>query len=151
MINGYVWWSIYVRTKTIKKMRDEHLPLVNNALAPLEFEWQVFVERESPGLVRCVNYQNISADCIEDAMLHVLRRAYRLADSWTISELGDLDSGELKHITGSWSCRKQSNKPPALESMIFELEPGQIAGKTDDGGWALAGETGKTMRIPIDD
>ena len=147
-INGYVWWSIYVRTSSVRKLKAEHLPPIAAALEALEFEWQILTEPENPGLFRLVTYQNEEANTVADVVIPVLRRAYRLADGWSISGLQDLAANELRHVMGGWSEKKASNKPPALESMLFEIEPGQISGPNAEGGWELVGQPGRTLMVP---
>ena len=136
---GYVWWSIYVRTSSARKLKDVHLPPIEAALETLQFELQIINESENPGLFRLVTYQNLEGDGVLDLISPVLRRAYGLADGWSISGLGDLSRGELQHVMGGWSSKAPSNKPPALESMIFELQPGVVTGRTPDGGWQIDG------------
>jgi hypothetical protein len=86
-------------------------------------------------LFRLVTYQNGEAGTVADVVVPVLRRAYRLADGWSISGLQDLAANELRHVMGGWHMKKRSNRPPALESMLFEIEPGQISGINAEGGW----------------
>ena len=135
LVKGRVWWSIYVRTASARKLKEEHLPPIRSALETLQFGVQIIRERENPGLFRVVTFQNLTGGSVLEVVCPVLCRAYRLADGWRIGGLRDLDRGKLRHVTGVWSVGKPSNRPPALESMVFELEPGQITGVTADGGW----------------
>ena len=132
-------WSIYVRTSTKRKLVETHLPPIESAIGPLDFEWEILVEDQNPGLFRIVNFQNISAERPEDIVLTVLRRAYSLTNGWRIFGLNDLDSKQITHIAGTWVVEKPTHTPPALESLMFELQPGKIGGMTGDGGWYPAG------------
>jgi hypothetical protein len=132
-VRVYVCWSIYVRTSSIQEVRETHLPATAEALGELEFDWEILQEEQSPGLYRLVNYQNLAGETSADVILPVLQRAYRLRDGWTIWGLHQLASPELKHLAGCWKGQP-SHKPPALVSVLFEMEPGQITGKTADGG-----------------
>ena len=147
-IQGYVWWSIYVRTSSLQKLKKVHLPPIAAALEALDFEWQIVTEEENPGLFRMVNYQNLEAATLAEIIIPVLRRAYRLADGWSISGLHDLTTGKLRHVMGGWNSRKPSSRPPSLESIVFELEPGKISGMTADGGWKIVDQPARTLRVP---
>lgn len=130
-----VWWSIYVRTKFEYKLRERHLPPINAALGDLEFAWDVISENESPDLLRLINYQNLEAETSSGIILPVIERAYKLANGWTILGLSQLSEDNLTHVMGTWAAKKPTSAAPALESMIFEIEPGHIGGMTDEGGW----------------
>ena len=147
-IQGYVWWSIYVRTSSMRKLKQVHLPPIEIALEALDFEWQILKEKENLGLFRLINYQNLEAATVAEVILPALRRAYCLANGWTISGLRDLAGDKLRHVMGMWDSTKSSNKAPALESMIFELQPGQISGMIGDGGWGIVGEPDLILIAP---
>jgi hypothetical protein len=136
-IKAHVWWSIYVQTSNMRKLRQAHLPPIEDALETIEFDWQVLIEEGSPGLFRLITYQNFEIENVSDIVVPVLRRAYRLADGWTIMGLDDLSTGRLQHVYGSCAKPARSNKPPALESIIFEIEPGRILPMNADGGWKV--------------
>jgi hypothetical protein len=138
-VQAYVWWSIYVRTSTVRKLKEVHLPPISDAIEALEFDWLITTEDDAPGLFRLVTYQNLHGESSADVIVPVLRRAYRLANSWWIQGLRDLADEQLHHVVGGWSVKTAANRPPALESMMFEMQPGQISGMTDDGGWQVVG------------
>ena len=123
MIDAFVWWSIAVRCATMNKMKTEHAPPIREAIRPLEPGSKIVIEETGPGVFTLMTVQNLSAVKVEDVVLPVLLRAYRLGNGWRISGLGDLEIGELRHIAGSWSTEKPSPRAPALVSMIFEIEP----------------------------
>jgi hypothetical protein len=133
-VRAYVGWSIYVRTSSIQKVRDTHLPATVEALGDFEFDWDILQEDENPGLYRLVNYQNLSGETAPDLILPVLQSAYQLRDGWTVWGLHQLTSPQVKHLAGHWQGR-ESSKPPAIESALFEMEPGYIEGKLAAGGW----------------
>ena len=137
MIEAYVNWSIYVRNSNGRKLLEAHLPPIIAALEPLEFEWEIRTEDENPGQFRLINYQNIREQNVEDAVLFILRRAYRLADGWRISGLNALLRGEISHVYGHWKNNKPGNRAPALEDVLFEVEPGQTSGPTGGGAWQI--------------
>lgn len=137
MIGAYVRWNIYVRTGSIEKLKKVHLPAIDDRVQATEFAWQIVKEDENAGLFRAINCQNLSADTVSGVIVPVLERAYSLADGWTIYGLGDLGTNSLTHIFGSWSMKVPNNRPPAIESMVFEIEPGFISGMTHDEGWQL--------------
>ena len=142
MIEAYVSWSIYVRTPQHRKLVEVHIPPIAAALEQLEFVWQIIFESEYPGLFRLVNYQNLEFSSVDEIVSTVLRRAYKLADGWRISGLGDLTTKQIRHVAGVWNLHKAVSTLPALESMIFEVEPGRISGRTADGhGWQIAGRS----------
>jgi hypothetical protein len=136
-IKAHVWWSIYVQTSDVRKLRQEHLPPVQDALESIEFDWQILTEEESPGLFRLITFQNFEIENVIEIVLPVLRRAYKLADGWTITGLNDLSTGRLQHIYGCCWKPARLNKPPALESLVFEIEPGRILPMKSDGGWPV--------------
>ena len=111
-IKAYVWWSVYVKTSNKRKLLSTHLPPITAALESLEFDWQIDVEEENPGLFRLVNYQNLVGNGVEDIVIPVLRRAYRLHTNWQISGLEDLARRELAHVMGGCNIGKPSNTPP---------------------------------------
>ena len=74
-------------------------------------------------------------DVTDRRALEFSRRAYKLADGWRIMGLGGLSTGRLQHISGSCAQPARSNKPPALESIFFEIEPGRILPRDSGGGW----------------
>src|SRR5262245_59132978 len=114
---------------------EAHLPPIVSALEGTEFDWVIEVEDENPGLFRVTNCQNLQGAGVEQVIVPVLRRAYRLATEWKISGLEDLAAGELRHVYGAWSIRKPSNKPPSLESMVF----GRILASAG-GSWRVVDE-----------
>ena len=123
-VKAHVWWSIYVRTSSESELREVHLPPITAALERIEFDWDISTEPENVGLFRLVTCQNFEGVSLEDVVASVLRRAYRLANVWTISGLEALATGELKHVNGH--CRAPSSCPPCLESLVFDIEPGHI-------------------------
>ena len=147
-IKAFVFWSIYIRSTNHRKLREVHLPPIERALDGTQFGWQVLVEDEHPKLTRLINYQNLEGSSVADIVLPVLRRAYRLANGWTISGLYDLTADELRNIVGGWNSKKLLRGPPALESIMFEVLPGEISGRRNDGGWEILGEPGLTLRAP---
>jgi hypothetical protein len=133
----HVWWSIYVKTSNLRKLREAHLPPIEAALEAKEFDWDITVEDESQGLFRLVTFQNFSTDAVEAVVIPVLRRAYRLASPWTIGGLDDLTTGSVRHVSGSCHKPPLGPKPPALERLMFEIEPGRILPMKEDGGWPV--------------
>src|SRR5262245_20218684 len=125
-VKAHACWSIYVRTCSRRDLMKAHLPPISEALEDIEHEWDISTERENPGLFRLVNYQNFEAASVEDVVVPVLRRAYRLTTEWRISGLDALSSGELKHVLGDCAAVPPSGHPPSLESVLFEIEPGRI-------------------------
>lgn len=125
-LKAHACWSIYVRTSSRRDLMKAHLPPISAALEGIEHDWDISTERENPGLFRLVNYQNFEAESVEDIVLPVLRRAYRLTKEWRISGLDALASGELKHVRGDCAIGPLSGHPPSLESLLFEIEPGRI-------------------------
>jgi hypothetical protein len=105
---------------------EAHLPPISAALEGMEHDWDISTEREAPGLFRLVTYQNFAVESVEDVIIPVLRRAYRLTKEWRISGLDALVSGKLKHVQGDCAIARLSRRPPSLESMIFEIKPGRI-------------------------
>jgi len=136
-IKAYVWWSVYVKTSNKRKLKSTHLPLITAALEGLEFDWQIEAEKEHHGLYRLINYQNVVGEKVEDIIVPVLRRAYRLHTDWRISGLEDLANGKLVHVIGRCDIRTPSHEPPSLESMVFEIERGRVLPMRPDGGWPV--------------
>jgi len=147
-VRGFVWWSIYVRASSVKKAKEKHLPPIEAAIDGLEFEWEIFIEKENPGLVRMVTYQNIEGSDVTGVVVPVLQRAYCLANDWKIAGPHDLVSGKLQHVSGIWYSAKPSSKAPALDSVAFELEHGRISGPTSEGGWPVDGDPNHTRHTP---
>ena len=143
-VKAYVWWSVYVKTSNKRKLLSTHLPPIVVALEGVEFDWQIDAEEENPGLFRLVNYQNLAGNNVEDIVIPVLRRAYRLHTNWHISGLEDLSKGALSHVMGSCSISKPSPIPPSLESLMFEIEPGRVLPMRPDGGWPVVDEPQQT-------
>lgn len=141
-MKAHIWWSIYVRAANLRKLKQEHIPPIEAALENMEFDWQILKEEDAQGqrLFRLVTYQNFEIERVEELVIPLLRRAYKLSPSWTITGLEDLAAGELQGIIGSCNKPIQSNKPPALESLVFEAEPGRILGLNPDGGWQVTDE-----------
>ena len=140
MIEAYINWSLYVRTSNKRKLLEAHLPPINAALEHLDFDWHIFTEKENPRQFRLVTYQNIRCQTIDELLICVLRRAYRLREGWTIYGLSAFHHGAFRQLWGVWNLRRQSNKPPALDSVMFEAYPGQTSGRCDNGGWIVAGQ-----------
>ncbi|MEO1774763.1 MAG: hypothetical protein AAFS07_07410 [Pseudomonadota bacterium] len=128
MIHAYVWWSLYVRTRDRRKLKETHLPSIEAALERLDFRWEIFTEEENPGLIRLVTYQNESGESPSDVILPALRRAYRLADGWRIDGLQTLATGQLNEVRAVWNSPMPVGGPPALESIAFEVRPGRFGG-----------------------
>jgi hypothetical protein len=137
-VKAYVCWSVYIRTASLQKLRETHLPATAEALGEFEFDWEILLEEENPGLYRLVNYQNLVGQTAGDVILPVLQRASRLRDGWTVWGLHQLASPGLKHLAAHWEGQP-SHEPPALVSVLLEMEPGQITGRTaDGGGWQIS-------------
>jgi hypothetical protein len=128
------------------KLLSTHLPPIVAALEGVDFDWQIDVEEENPGLFRLVNYQNLVGNNVEDIVIPVLRRAYRLHTNWYISGLEDLSKGALSHVMGSCSITKPSPSPPSLESLMFEIEPGRVLPMRPDSGWLVVAEPQQTKK-----
>jgi len=136
-IRGYVFWSIFVRTSNKRKLLDTHLPPIVKALDGVEFDWNISTEEGHPGLFRLVTMQNVSGETVDEVIVTVLRRAYRLADGWRISGLDDLATGQLRHVMGGWDCKKPRHDPPSLDSLMFEIEPGRVLGRGREWGFEV--------------
>ena len=136
LLRAHVWWSLYVETSNKRKLMEAHLPPINEALEHIEFDWEITANAEGTGLYRLVTYQNLSGTTTERIIVPVLRRAYGLSASWTIQGLEDLRNG-LRHVIGSCINPKSSNRPPALKSLMFEIEPGIVGPREADGGWPI--------------
>jgi hypothetical protein len=134
---AHIYWSIYVKTSNLRKLKEAHLPPIELALEKMEFDWYITTEEENPGLFRLVTYQNFEIERVEELIVPLLRRAYKLTSTWTITGLDDLGSGRLRHVHGTCSKPPNSNRPPALESLVFEAERGRILPVTEDGGWQV--------------
>jgi hypothetical protein len=119
-------WSIYVGPCSRADLMEAHLPPISTALEDMEHDWDVSTEREAPGLFRLVMHQNFAVERVEDVIIPVLRRAYRLTKQWRTSGLDALASGKLEHVLGDCPITRPSRRPPSLESMIFEIKPGHI-------------------------
>ena len=134
-MQAFIWWSIYVRAANLGKVKAEHLPPIEDALEGAEFPWEIMRDDGEAGLFRLVNYQNLHGARVEDLIIPTLRRAYRLASPWSITGLGDLGAGRLRHVMGSCTKPAISPRPPALFSLAFEIQPGRMIGTTATGGW----------------
>lgn len=121
-----IFWTILVRTPSIQKLKAKHLPPVNSALGPMDFDWKFRPEDFGPGLIGAVTWQNLSADTSDQIVVTVLRKAYRLADGWQITGLGSLDAPDLRHVRGQWTSNRPAHTVPALEAISFQIEPGRI-------------------------
>lgn len=84
-----------------------------------------------------INYQTFEVFSVEEAIVPVLRRAYKLATTWNISGLEDLATERLQHVYGQCDYPPNSNKAPALDSLVFEIELGRILPMGADGGWPV--------------
>lgn len=133
-MQAFVWWSIYVRTANLRKLKAEHLPPIEDALGGTEFPWEIMREDGEAGLFRLVNHQNLSGARVEDLIIPVLCRAYKLVSPWSIAGLGDLGAGRLRHVMGSCMNPPICPRPPALSSLVFEVQPGRIIERAA-GGW----------------
>jgi len=105
---------------------EAHLPPISAALEDMEHDWDISTEREAPGLFRLVTHQNFAVESVEDVIISVLRRAYRLTKEWRISGLEALATGKINQVHGDSAITRPSPRPPSLESMIFEVKPGRI-------------------------
>lgn len=141
---AYVSWSIYARTSTERELRVAHLPPISAALENIAYDWEVSTEHENPGLFRLVTYQNFDAVNVEDIVVPVLRRAYRLANQWRISGLEALAAGVLEHVQGDCEIRTPSKRPPSLVSLVFEIEPGRISPASR--GWQVSDVPAKSRK-----
>jgi hypothetical protein len=146
-MKAYVWWSIYVRASSVDELKVKYIPPIDAALEQFSFDWQILRESSDVGLFRIINYQNLESSDSVGIIVPVLRRAYRLASTWSISGLDDLDGRELRHVLGGWSS-KEPSATGGLFSMMFEIEPGEIAGMNDQGGWDIIGEPGTVLISP---
>lgn len=138
-IKAHVWWSLFVQTSNKRKLVESHLPPINHALEKIEFGWEIYADSNGSGLFRLVNYQNLTSRSTEKIIASVLRRAYGLSPTWTISGLEDLREGTLRHVIGGCDNPPTSNCPPALRSMVFEIEPGHAVPSDEPGAWRIAG------------
>ncbi len=138
-MSAYVFWSIYVQTSNKRKLLESHLPPIAEALENIEFDWEISTEPENPGLFRLIMFQNIDEPKVEGVVVTVLRRAFKLSRDWQIGGLEDLSAGKVRHFYGACTRPKISNTPPALNSLMFEVEPGKVLAPTEDGGWPIVG------------
>lgn len=149
MLDYMLWWSIYIRCKSKRKLIVDHLPTVTEAIGPLEFQWEIGVEDEAPGLFRIVTHQNFFNLPKSAVFEQTLSRAGRFRSDWHIMGLHTIAGADPLYLHGSCTITKPSPHPPSLESLVFELEQGKIEGMTDDGGWKVAG--GSQRRIAWDE
>jgi hypothetical protein len=146
-MKAHVWWSIYVRTPREEELRHTHLPPIADSLEKVEYDWDVSVEQENPGLFRLVNCQNLQGTCVEEIVLPVLRRAYRLGSVWTISGLEVLSTGVLKHLHGNCDVHRPSRGRPSLESIAFEVEAGHMRRATKNEAAGAGWSSGAWRRV----
>lgn len=145
-MQGHVLWSIYVRTSSVRKLKGDHIPPIEEALDGIEFPWEILREEDQKGIFRLVTYQNLHGECVEDLILPVLKRAYRLNSWWQVGGLRDLDAGQLRQVMGMCSNPPVKPVPPALYSMMFEILPGRMLGQQPEGGW-FSLKTGYRVRF----
>jgi hypothetical protein len=129
-----VYWSIYVRNRDKGSLLRVHLPLIEAIIGNPAIPFQVFKEDDNPGLFRIIAYQNYPNSPIKEAIPAILGTAYSLANNWNIGGLGCLATGAYSYVWGTWTMRKPSPTPPALESMMFEIERGLAREIDKDGG-----------------
>lgn len=141
-----LWWSIYIKCRDKSRLLATHLPAVTDAIGPLDFEWEIVREEESPGLLRTMTFQNFRGVPAKEIVCTTLMRAGRLATTWNITGLHTVGSADAPYLFGSCVIKKPRPKPPSIESIVFELEAGHIEGMTGDGGWKIRG--GGEVRIP---
>ena len=138
-MKSHACWSIYVRASSREDLISAHLPSISAALEDIQYDWDISTERENPGLFRLVTYQNFETQNVEDVVVPVLRRAYRLTKEWRVSGLDALASGKLKYVHGDYTISPMSGHASSLESIVFEIEPGGIRRATraeaDAAGW----------------
>src|SRR5688572_20595877 len=136
----HTYWSIYIGPCTRGDLMEAHLPPISAALEDIEHDWDISKEREAPGLFRLVTHQNFAVERVEDVIIPVLRRAYRLTKEWRIAGLDALASGKLNHVHGDCAITPLSGHIPSLESMVFEINPGRIRralqAEADAAGWS---------------
>lgn len=132
---GYVFWSIYVASSSEMKVRQVHLPLISEALEGVQFKWDVFQEEGNPTETRCVNYQNFEFEHSDEMILPILRRAYRLANNWTILGLNEMFSRQSSYCIGSAIVKPPASHAPAVSNLMFEFVLGHTSGQSKSGGW----------------
>lgn len=135
MVQGYVYWSIYLRAATAKKVKDVHLPRIETALGHHQFKWEISSEKERPGIYRVINFQNIESASASELVLQVLKAAFSLVDGWHICGLQNLNYGFINGITGGWKRQGNINKNSSIDDMLFDISTGRVLGVNDDGGW----------------
>lgn len=128
----HVWWSIYVQAKDMGKAKREHFTPIEAVLGKPSVPFQYF--KEDGGNYRLVAYINKPDTDLRTAVFETLATAYALADSWSLSGLGCLETGIYRYIVGLWSAKKLSPKPPQLVSMMFEIERGLAEHTNEHGG-----------------
>ncbi|MEM6944425.1 MAG: hypothetical protein AAF416_08020 [Pseudomonadota bacterium] len=138
-IDAHVYWSIYVRTSTHRKLKEVHLPQIERILDDPPYRWEIRIEAENPGLIRIETSQNLSAPTVDEIVTTLLRRASPMSRSWTLQGLEDLSRGELQRISGWSGSPQQNGGPPAVESVFFEALPGRISRPVPHGTWSDAG------------
>lgn len=139
VMQAFIWWSIFVQTSDVRKLKAVHLPPIEDALEGLEFPWGIEREATEEGIFfRLVTYQNLHGACVEDLIIPALRRAYKLTSPWSIEGLGCLAGGRRPYLFGSCTKPPIRPRPPALYSLMFELEPGRLIRWVDGGADVLA-------------
>jgi hypothetical protein len=137
-MKAYIWWSIYIKTKNIAKLKSDHLHAIDEALEKIEFPWEISHADIDTGLFRIVNCQNLNDYSTHQVIISALRRAYKLAPTWSITGLSDLTTDTLNWVGGVCTDPPVKSRPPALASLSFEVQAGSVAGRSPEGGWAIS-------------
>ncbi|MDJ0614717.1 MAG: hypothetical protein QNJ29_13705 [Rhizobiaceae bacterium] len=115
-------WSIYIAGKNVQKVRNKHLPAVNEAIELPDQKWEVFVEEDNPNEVRMCSSSFYDGFTKAEMTLDYLRWLPQLAaGEWGISGLSTIHSDRALYLCGMFYTREPKNGYPAVTNVMAEL------------------------------
>ena len=116
-------WSIYIAGKNVQKVRNKHLPAVNQAIELPDKKWTVYTEEYNPDEVRMFGESHYEGLEKQDMALCYFRWLSQLANGqWNIVGLQTIHQERALYLMGTFQTSTPKSAAPAVTNAMVELQ-----------------------------
>ncbi|WP_192360265.1 DUF317 domain-containing protein [Mesorhizobium mediterraneum] len=122
-------WSIYFRCNNLRKLRDVHIPALEELIGQPHggsgwvIDSENYIENRDRSLKRIVAVKRLEGPYIEQFLLDFMKRLYSLSPSWTIQARLSPSHPHGVYVCAHFSRETPASEAPAVVDALVELQP----------------------------
>lgn len=136
-------WSIYIRCKSLQKLREVHIPALEALIGQPHggqgwlYDNERYIENRNRSLKRIVAVKHVPGPYSDQMFVDFTKTLYSLSPYWTIQARLDHTHPHGVYVCASFKRESSQSEAPAIVDALVEFTPNFTA--------SLGGESGRYL------